>query len=276
VTDDVSTIRTGGVRVPALGFGTFELDPEEVERTVPVALDVGYRHIDTAQAYRNEAAVGDAIAGSPVDRDDVFVTTKVWRDRAAPEDVESSTAASLRELDMDHVDLLLLHWPAEDIAPLEATLEAMTAARDRGMTEHIGVSNFPSAELARAFELAPIVTDQVEHHPYLAVDPIERVLADNGGFLTAYCPIAKGKVAEDATLDEIGEEHGVGPVQVTLRWLLQRGVAALPRTSKPERVAENARVHDFALTDDEMERIAGLAVGERLIDPPFGPEWDAG
>lgn len=271
----MTTLTFDGGTVPALGFGTFELPDDQAEQAVRIALDVGYRHIDTAQAYRNEDGVGRAIASSDVDRDEVFVTTKIWRDHAARDDVHRTARESLDRLGLDHVDLLLLHWPAEDIAPLQETLEALTEVRDAGLTRHIGVSNFPSAMLARAFEVAPIVTDQVEHHPYLAVDPIREVLAEHGGFLTAYSPIARGALVDDPVLTEIGTGHGVSSVQVALRWLIQRGdTVAIPRSSDPDRIASNLAIDGFALADDEVARIEALNEGRRLIDPPFGPDWD--
>jgi 2,5-diketo-D-gluconate reductase B len=275
MSDPATTITFDGGTVPVLGFGTFELDDTEAERCTRIALDVGYRHIDTAQAYRNEEGVGRAIAESDVDRGEVFVTTKVWRANAARDDVHRSSRESLDRLGLEHVDLLLLHWPSDDVAPMEETLEALTEVRDAGLTRHIGVSNYPSEMLARAVEVAPIVTDQVEHHPYLAVDAIRKVLADNGGFLTAYSPVARGQVADDPVLTEIGEAHGVTPVQVALNWMVSLGdTVALPRSSNPDRIASNLDVTGFELTDDEVARIEALHEGRRLIDPPFAPAWD--
>lgn len=261
--------------VPAMGFGTFQLDDARAEQAVHHALEVGYRHIDTATAYGNETGVGRALAAHPLDRDEVFVTTKVWRDDAARDDVHRSARASLDRLGLDHVDLLLLHWPAEDIAPLEETLAALTEVRDAGLTRFIGVSNFPSAMLDRAFGLAPIVTDQVEHHTYLAVDPIRRVLAERGGFLTAYSPIARGRVVDDPVLTEIGREHGAEPVQVALAYLLVKGnTAVIPRSGNPDRIRTNLDAAAVRLTEDEVARIDALARGQRLVQPAFGPAWD--
>jgi 2,5-diketo-D-gluconate reductase B len=264
-----------GLDIPRLGFGTFLLDGDDAYRSVRTALDTGYRHVDTAQGYRNEDEVGRAIADSEVDRDELFVTTKIKPSNAAAPEVRRSTEESLRQLAMDRVDLLLLHWPAEHVAPLEETLEAMTAVRDDGLTRAIGVSNFPSAMLRRAYELAPIVTDQVEHHPFLSVAPIERVLEEQGGFLTAYSPIAKGEVATDPTLMEIGDAHGVSATQVTLRWMLQRpAVVAIPKSGTDERIRANFDVFGFELTDEEMGRIDGLDRGYRIVDPEGSPDWD--
>ncbi len=273
---DVTTFHlVDGTAVPRLGFGTFQLSGDEAYRSVVTALDVGYRHIDTAQGYANEAEVGRALADSSVDRDEVFVTTKLKPSNATSGAVRSSMVDSLRALGTDRVDLLLLHWPAEHVAPLAETLEAMTSLREDGLTREIGVSNFPSKMLARAYELAPVVTDQVEHHPYLGVAKIEQVLRVRGGFLTAYSPLARGAVADDPVLKELAIAHDVTPAQVTLRWMLQRpGVVAIPKSGTPERIRTNFAVFDFELSDDEMARIDALERGERLIDPDGSPDWD--
>ncbi len=264
-----------GSRVPQLGFGTWQLTGEDAYRSSLVALETGYRHLDTAQVYDNEAEVGRAIAESAVDADEVFVTTKIKPSNAAAADVRRSTEESLKKLGLEHVDLLLLHWPAEDVAPLDETLEAMTEARDAGLTRLIGVSNFPSETLERAYALAPIVTDQMEHHPYLGVAEVEEVLARRGGFLTAYSPLAQGRVTAEPVLTEIGAAHGVTAAQVTLRWMRQRPrVVAIPKSGTPERIRANFAVSDFTLTDEEMDRISALERGERLNDPPFAPVWD--
>jgi 2,5-diketo-D-gluconate reductase B len=264
-----------GLEVPTLGFGTFQLAGEEAYEGVRTALEVGYRHIDTAQGYDNEREVGTAIADSDVDRSEVFLTTKIRPDNAAAGDVRSSTLQSLDALGVDHVDLLLLHWPAEDTAPLEETLSAMTQLWEGDVTRAIGVSNFPSAMLSRALELAPVVTDQVEHHPFLAVDRIRKVLREHDGFLTAYSPLARGEVMDDETLTAIAEEHDVSPAQVTLRWMLQQGdVVAIPKSATPERIRSNFDVFGFELRDDELARITALDEGRRLIDPDIAPDWD--
>jgi diketogulonate reductase-like aldo/keto reductase len=269
----VETLETPRVTVPALGFGTWQLEPDVAYDAVRTALEVGYRHIDTAQMYGNEEAVGRAIADSEVDRDDVFLVTKVAPENAEPQDVRSSTRASLQRLGTDHVDLLLLHWPS-DAAPLEETMAALTQAAEEHHTRHIGVSNFPSQALDRAAHLAPIVTDQVEHHPYLAVDPIRETADEHDLFVTAYSPIAQGEVLRDDVLAEIAEAHGRSPIQITLAWLLRSGVAAIPRSSDPDHIASNFDVFDIELSDDEMSRIDDLEQGMRLIDPPFAPTWD--
>jgi diketogulonate reductase-like aldo/keto reductase len=269
----VRLVETSRANVPALGFGTWQLEPDVAYDAVRTALDVGYRHVDTAQMYGNEEAVGRAVADSDVDRDDVFLVTKVAPDNAAAQDVRASTEQSLERLGTDHVDLLLLHWPT-DVAPLEETLSALTQLADEHRTRYIGVSNFPSELLDRAAHLAPIITDQVEHHPYLGVDAIRETADEHDVFVTAYSPIAQGGVLDDEVLREIAEEHDADPVQVTLAWLLRSGVAAIPRSSKPDNIASNARALEIELSDDEAARIDGLEEGRRLIDPPFAPKWD--
>jgi diketogulonate reductase-like aldo/keto reductase len=264
-----------GTEVPRLGFGTFQLAGDDAYRSVLVALEAGYRHLDTAQGYENEAEVGRALKDSGLDRDEVFVTTKIKPSNARSADVRRSTQTSLAELGVDQVDLILLHWPAESVAPLAETLEAMNSLVEDGLAGHIGVSNFPSRMLAHAYELAPVVTDQVEHHPFLGVQPIEEVLRSRGGFLTAYSPLARGKVLEDPVLGQIASAHEVSAAQVSLRWMLQRpGVVAIPKSGTPERIRANVDVFGFELSDEEMARIDGLERGERLIDPEFGPDWD--
>lgn len=264
-----------GFRVPTLGYGTFQLAGDEAYDGVRVALDAGYRHIDTAQGYDNEVEVGKAIADSAVDRDEVFLTTKIKPSNAAAEDVVASTRQSLRDLGVDRVDLLLLHWPAEHVAPLEETLAAMTKLWDDGATRAIGVSNFPSAMLRRACELAPVVTDQVEHHVYLGVDPIRQVLAEHDGFLTAYSPLARGEVADDEVLQAIAEEHGATPAQVALRALLDLpNTVVIPKSATEERIRANFQAAELSLTDEQRAQIAELERGHRLIDPDIAPEWD--
>lgn len=266
-------VETPRLSIPAVGFGTWELD--DVEANVRHALDVGYRHLDTAQDYGNEAEVGRGLATSGLDRGDVFVTTKLWRDHVRGPDVAPSVEDSLRRLGTDHVDLLLLHWPADDLVPLGETLEAMTALIDRDLVRAIGVSNFPSAMLGEAVELAPVAVDQVEHHPYLAVDAIRDVARANDVAVTAYSPIARGEVLADTTIREIAGDHDVSAAEVALAWLLaQPDTVVIPKSSTPERITQNLGALEVTLDDDEIARIDALDRGERQVDPPFAPAWD--
>ena len=268
-----ATIPTGHGNIPALGLGTSALQGQSAYASVRHALDVGYRHLDTAQMYRNESEVGRALADSAVDRDEVFLTTKILPGNAAPTEVAASTHDSLRRLRVDQVDLLLLHWPSE-VAPLEDTLAAMARLVDEDKARHIGVSNFPSQALERAVGIAPIANNQVEHHPYLAIDAIREVADEHDLVITAYCPLAQGQLLDDEVLADVARAHDATVAQVALAWLVQRGVAAIPKSATPARIEENLGALDLALTDDELTRISGLDRGLRLLDPPFAPAWD--
>ncbi len=264
------TVLAQGADVPALGLGTARLTGDDCRRAVETALAVGYRHVDTAQMYDNEAAVGRGVAESEVDREDVFVVTKVHPSNAAPADVRESTRRSLECLELRTVDLLLLHAPS-DRAPLERTIAAMNDLQHDGLVEHIGVSNFGVDELEAAMghSETPIVTNQVKYHPYHQPDDLVDYCIENEILLTAYSPLAEGSVVGDDRLDAIGEEYGKSAAQVTLRWLLQHPyVAAIPKASSREHIEANADIFDFELTDDEMRTVFELDGGpsERAAD----------
>lgn len=271
---EARTITVQGAQVPKLGFGTWLLEGRAAYDGVLDALALGYRHIDTARAYGNEREVGRALADAAVPREEVWLTTKVWRDDAAPGIVGRVFARQLEDLGVDYVDLLLLHWPAEP--PLVQTLGAMEELRAQGLVRRIGVSNFPAELLRRALELAPILTDQVEYHPYLPQGAVLHECREHDVLLTAYSPFAHGLAHEDPLLREVGARHGKSAGQVALRWLLdQPNVAAIPKASSHARRAENIDVFDFALTDEERAAIAGLSRRRlRTGDPPWAPRWD--
>lgn len=261
--------------VPALGLGTWQLRGEEATSAVEHALSLGYRHLDTAQAYDNEGAVGRGLARSSVPRDRVFLTTKVWWENLEADDVIRSTEASLRRLGTDHVDLLLVHWPPAEEIPLDEPLTALTTLRTQGKTRHIGVSNFTPDLLKEALTRAPVVCNQVELHPFLQQDELLQLAEENDLLLTAYSPLARGRVLDDATLRRIGANHGKTPTQIALRWLIQHErVAAIPKASDPRHREENLAIFDFELSSEEMEAIRRLDRGERLIDPEFAPDWE--
>ena len=273
---DQPTIKAGGAEIPLLGFGTWMLESDDARRMTAAAIDIGYRHIDTAWIYRNEAAVGQGLRDSGVARDDVFVTTKIWVQHFRDGDLQRQAEESAQSLGFTP-DLLLLHWP-KTTPPMAETIRALNDAKERGLTRHIGVSNFPSAQFRQAAALseAPLITNQVEHHPYLAIDTLKAVARDLGSSITAWSPLAQGKIADDDVLAGIARAHGKTPGQVTLRWLIQNGVIAIPRTTKESRAKENFNVFDFTLSADEIARIDGLARADgRLgdwIDPEF--QWD--
>ncbi len=271
-------VHANGAGIPALGFGTFELAPDDAHRMVRYALVRGYRHIDTAQMYRNEEAVGRGIRDSPRERDEVFLTTKVWVDRFTDGDLQRSVEESLERLDTGYADLVLLHWPNPDI-PLAETIKALNEVRAAGMTRHIGVSNFNVALVEEAVQHspAPLLTNQVEYHPFLDQTPVRRALVGHGMALTAYCPLAQGRVFADATLQRIANAHDKSPGQVALRWLVQQeGVIAIPRSKREEHADANMAIFDFALAETEMAEINQLLTTRgRLISPAsLAPDWD--
>jgi 2,5-diketo-D-gluconate reductase B len=264
-----------GSTVPKLGFGTWEILGRDCEEAVADALEIGYRHIDTAQAYDNEAEVGKALAASGISRRELFLTTKLWRDEFAPDRVRPAVEGSLEKLQVNCVDLLLLHWPNDAVA-LEETLAALAELRDDGLIQHYGVSNFPAGMLRDALSIAPIFADQVEFHPFLGQDDLEALAVEKDFMLTAYSPLARGKVPDDPTLTEIGEAHGKTAGQVALRWLLDKpNVATIPKASSHERRLENFEVFDFELTADDRARIDALPKDGRILDPSFAPDWSS-
>ena len=264
-----------GTTVPKLGFGTWQIEGPECQEAVEDALAIGYRHIDTARAYGNEREVGRGLAAGGVARKEFWLTTKIQREEYAPDDLRRAAEDSLRNLQVDCLDLLLLHWP-NPAFPLEETLGALVGLRDDGLILHLGVSNFPVGMLQQALEVAPVFADQVEFHPFLGQDELVALAAEKDFMVTAYSPLARGRVPEDPTLREIGEEHGKTAGQVALRWLLDKPqVCTIPKASSHERRVENFEVFDFELTDDDRAAIDALPKGERIIDPGFAPDWEA-
>jgi 2,5-diketo-D-gluconate reductase B len=273
------TVSADGAEIPAIGLGTWQLAGDVCRRMVQVALEAGYRHIDTAAAYGNETEVGEAIRASTTPRDQIFVTTKVWHDSLRDGALQRSAEASLKRLDIGWVDLLLIHWPSREV-PLDEQIRALCDAKRRGLARHIGVSNFPARLLDAAVRAAdePIVTDQVEYHPFVDQTAVASACRAHGIALTAYMPLARGRVFEEPVIREIAEAKGKSPAQVVMRWHIEQpGVVAIPRSSRAGHVSGNIDVFDFALTPEEMGRISRLASsGGRLLDPSWGPDWDNG
>jgi 2,5-diketo-D-gluconate reductase B len=267
-------VRAQGAEVPALGFGTWQIEGADAREAVRDALEIGYRHIDTAKAYGNEREVGEGIRDSGVGREEIWLTTKVPHDEAEPNAVRQAAEGSLERLGTDYVDLLLLHWPSKEV-PLEQTIVALDLIRRDGLARHVGVSNFPAGLLGRALDHAELLCDQVEYHPLLGQDRLLELAEDKDLILTAYSPLAHGQVLDEAALREIGDEHGKTAGQVALRWLLdQPRVSPIPKASSHERRVENFDVFDFELTDEDRERIAGLPKDVRTANPPWAPDWD--
>ncbi len=271
-------VSANGAVIPALGFGTFRMPEADVLRIVPQAIKTGFRHIDTAQIYDNEAAVGQAILDSGVPRKDIFLTTKVWVSNYRHDAFIKSVDESLEKLETDYVDLLLLHWPNNDVS-LADQIGALNEVKQAGKARHIGVSNFNIALMDEAAALsdAPLVTNQVEYHPFIDQTKVMDGARKHGMALTAYYAMADGKVLENEQLGEIAKSHDRSVAQVVLRWLLQQNdVIALSKTATESRVAENFDIFDFELSGEEMQAIHGLADENGRIVSPDGlaPDWD--
>ena len=271
------TVGSAGAAIPAIGLGTWQLRGETCAMLVAEALRLGYAHIDTAQGYANEQAVGEGLAASGVARDKVFVTTKVSPDRMAEGELQRSVEESLRKLRIEQIDLLLLHWP-NPLIPLAETIRALNQVKREGMARHIGLSNFTSARLEEACRLTtePFAAEQIEYHPYLDQRTMLTALRTRAMAIIAYCPIALGTVIGDPVIEEIARVHERSAAQVTLRWIVQQGLAAIPRTSRVERLSENLAVFDFALSEAEMARMSTLTrPGSRFVnEPQWVPRWD--
>ena len=272
----MQTITANGATIPVLGLGTWQLTDRAGTRIIEQALRLGYRHLDTAQAYENEREVGEALHASGVKRNEVFVTTKVRHTNLAPEVLERSVKESLHQLRLSEVDLLLIHWPNPQI-PLAETMGAMAKMKRAGFAKNIGVSNFTVALIDEAVALCsePIANNQIEWHPYLDESAVRAACQRHGIAITAYCPIARGRAIGDEMLVRIGEAYGKTSGQVSLRWLVQKGAIVIPRTSRIERLSENMAIFDFELSAEDMAEIDTLAKPSgRVVKVGWAPTWD--
>jgi 2,5-diketo-D-gluconate reductase B len=272
-------VNVGNAAIPAIGFGTYGMSAADVYRVVPAALSAGFRHIDTAQVYRNEGEIGECVAASGVPRSEIFLTTKVWVSNYSERNFEASVNESLRKLKTDYIDLLLLHWPGSDV-PLAEQIAGLNAVARAGKVRHIGVSTFNRALMTEAIRLSavPLVTNQFEYHPYLNQSLLIESTLQAGLAVTGYCGMAIGRVFSDPTLKEIAARYDKTIAQIVLRWLVQqRGMVALSRTTRVDRLAQNLAVFDFELDDVDMAAIHALATaGSRIVDPPgLAPLWDS-
>jgi 2,5-diketo-D-gluconate reductase A len=270
-TENVPLVRlSDGVDIPQLGFGVFQVPPEDTADVVRMALSTGYRHIDTAAAYQNEAAVGQAVRASGLERSEVFITTKCANDDHGYDEARRALRASLDRLEMDYVDLYLIHWPVPARDRYVDTWKAFIDAEKQGLVRSIGVSNFQPAHLHRVIEetgVRPII-NQVELHPRLQQRELRRVHAELGIVTEAWSPLAQGEVLDDPTITAIAEAHDRTPGQVVIRWHLQLGNVVIPKSVTPERIEENIRVFDFELSEDEMAAIDALDANERTGPDP--------
>ena len=271
-------IEANGARMPALGFGTWTLKDDHCQMMVSAAIAAGYRHIDTAAMYANEEAVGAGIRDSGIAREKLFVTTKVWWTDIGAGDLERSAERSLRALGLDQVDLLLIHWPSRTV-PLAECIGALNHAAELGFARNIGVSNFTLAMLEEAVHLSdrPLACNQVEYHPMLDQSRMIEACRSHGMALVSYCPLFRGgDLFTHPAVTSAAAAHGKSPAQIVLRWHMQQDpVAAIPRTSRPERIAENLDIFDFQLGEAEMAAISALRNrNERICDFEFSPDWD--
>jgi 2,5-diketo-D-gluconate reductase B len=255
-------VEAKGARIPLLGLGTWDLRGRVCSRVVEQALRLGYRHIDTAEMYDNEREVGEGLRASGVRRDDVFVATKIWPTHFAPREFDRAVHESLARLRVNQVDLLLLHWPHQRL-PLAETIAVLCKAKHDGLARHIGVSNFSVAQVEEAVRIAtePLVCNQFECHPFMDQSKLIAACRAHDMAVVAYSPLSRGRVRDHALLGRIGAVHKKSAAQVCLRFLVQQKIVVIPRTSKVERLSENAAIFDFVLSDKEMAQIAALAHG---------------
>jgi 2,5-diketo-D-gluconate reductase B len=269
-------LQTHGISLPRLGLGTYRMQGDVCRAAVESALALGYRHIDTAEMYANEDAIGAAIAASGVARKDLHVTTKVWNENLAPDAMRRAFDTSLGKLRLDHVDLYLVHWPSPNMN-LPAMFETLMKLKQEGRTRAIGVANFNIALLKTVVEdiRAPIACNQIEYHVMLDQTKVKKYLDARSIPLVAYCPLAQGRAASDATLLAIGNKHGASAAQVALKWLLdQDGVAAIPKASRAESQKANLDALKVKLDDEDRKAIGALPKDKRFVNPGFAPAWD--
>ena len=266
------------MHMPTIGAGTFRLQGQTAVDSVANALEIGYRHIDTAQIYGNESDVGTALAGSGVPRHAVFVTTKIWTEHLARDALIPSLKESLRKLRLEQLDLTLIHWPSPNGAvPVAESMAALLEARELGLTRAIGVSNFTIPLLREAIHTvgaANIATNQVELHPYLQNRRVTAFAREHGIPLTAYMPLAYGKVLNDPVVMAIAARLNATPAQVTLSWLLAQGHSVIPSSTRRANLASNLAARELVLNPNDLAAIDALERGERLVSPDFGPRWD--
>ena len=269
-------VEAHGARIPQIGLGTMTLKGDVCVQAVKSALQVGYRHHDTAWFYGNEKEVGEGLRQSGMKRDDVFLCTKVRETHLEPDKFRQSLEESVKNLQLPQVDLLLVHWNNKDV-PFKTSIGALCKAKKDGFAKHVGVANFTTTMLDEAWAVTsePLVCNQVEMHPFINQDKVVAACKKHGMALVAYCPIARGKVPGADVLERIGKAHHKTAAQVSLRYLVQRGVAAIPRTSNPGHMKANLDVYDFELSAAEIAELKALnANNMRVVNPPHAPQWD--
>lgn len=266
------------MQIPQLGAGTFRLKGDEAVQSVAMALEAGYRHIDTAQIYGNEQEVGQAVSASGIAREELFITTKVWMDKLSDEQFLPSVKQSLQDLNTDYVDLLLIHWPlADDSVAMGDYLRSLKQAQDQGLTRHIGVSNFTVAQMKQAIEIlgeGVLYTNQVEVHPYLQNKAVVEFCRAHDIIVTGYMPFAYGDVLKDDVIVEIAQQHQATPAQVVLAWMAANDFVTIPSSTKRANIDSNLGYVNVSLSEQDMASIATLDRNHRLANPGFAPQWD--
>lgn len=262
---------SSGYEMPILGLGTWQLTGRRCKEAVKKAIELGYKHIDTAWIYDNQENVGDAIKESGVKREKLFITSKVWTDNLRYEDVLEQCKETLNQLKLDYLDLYLIHWPDSDV-PLEETFRAFKKLVSEKKIRSIGVSNFNIARVREAMEKSeiPVSVNQVEYHPYLNQESLLEECRKNKIILTAYSPLARGKIINDKVLKSVAEKYDKTASQVTLRWLLQKNIVVIPKASSENHLKENMEIFDFELKKEDMEKINKINIRKRLVNPGFG------
>lgn len=269
-------VEAHGCRIPTIGLGTMTLKEDVCVQAVKAALQMGYHHIDTANFYGNEKENGEGFRQSGVKREDMFITTKVRENNLTPENFQKSLDQSLANLQLPYVDLLLIHWNNKDI-PFSVSIPSLCKAKKDGKAKHVGVANFTTKMLDEAWAVTtePLVCNQIEMHPFINQDKVLAASKKHGMAVVAYCPIARGKVPGADALERIGKAHGKSAAQVSLRYLVQRGVSAIPRTATPDHMKANLDVFDFELSEPELAELKALnATNMRVVNPPHAPVWD--
>jgi 2,5-diketo-D-gluconate reductase B len=272
----MQSIEANGARIPVVGLGTMTLTGEAGTQAIKTALEVGYRHLDTAAHYGNEREVGEALRASGVMRQDVFITTKVRQDDAEPEAFAKVVEQSLANLQIPQVDLLLIHWPSKTV-PFSKTVGALCKAKKDGKTKHIGLSNFTTKQLDEAWSVTtePLVCNQIEVHPFINQDKVIAASKKRGMAVVAYVPIARGKVPGAEALERIGKAHNKAAAQISLRYLFQLGLVSVPRSTSRDHLSQNIDIFDFKLSDAEMAELKALnSTNMRVVNPPHAPVWD--
>jgi 2,5-diketo-D-gluconate reductase B len=253
-----------------LGLGTWQNKGENCRKSVKHALNIGYKHIDTAQAYENEEYVGAGIEDSDIDRDEIFLASKVWISNLKPEDVISSTEESLEKLGTDYVDLMYVHWPSGEYSGKE-TLEALQSLKERGLVKNIGISNFEVPQIEEALNHVDVYANQIEMHPLLPQEEIREFCEENGVDVVAYSPLARGEVFNIKEIQEVAQKHGVSEAQVSLAWIMEKGVTPIPKASTENHIEDNFKARELELDEEDVEKIDSINGEERMVDPGFAP-----